>query len=76
MHATKCDITPEVRGLAHCIRPLGRAPTVNLLKPDAAGDLFVLLVGNGDVETAVGSAGHSVALTDQGHANQQRTAGN
>ncbi len=75
MHATKCDITLEVRGLAHCIRPLGRAPTVNLLEPDAAGDLF-LLVGNGDVETTVGSAGHGVALTDKGHANQQRTASN
>ncbi len=37
---------------------------------------FVLLVGNGDVETAVGSAGHGIALTDQGHAYQQRTAAN
>ncbi len=30
-----------------------------------------LLIGNSDVETAVGSAGHSVTVTDQGYADEQ-----
>ncbi len=68
-HAAKCDITLKKRaqksGLSYVFE----------IKIARTGDLF-LLVGNGDVETAIGSAGHGVALTDQGHANQQRTAGN
>ncbi len=75
IQAAKCDITPEIWGLVHCNRPLGRAPTMDLLGRARAGDLF-LLVRNSDVETAVGNAGHGVALTDQCNANQQRTAAN
>ena len=75
--AAICDITLEIQGLATALRHIfgsalaHRSWCQKRYRWSLVYQANYLLIRNCDVETAVGSAGHSVTITDQSYADEQ-----